>query len=779
MYNILYLAYIEPKYKQLHTKINGQVEALKELGHTVSAFIIGRNYPADFPFNPNFKIMDTAQTAEKRHEIVVKLIEMTNPDMIYFRYPNGYKNVLEPLIPVLKKYPKVIFEHNTREEDELEHNQQWEILEQEKSWGRQLITYAKGLVGCFPSATQHQIERAPDLKIPTITIGNGLKVADYPEARQPVLEKELNVLFSGYIARHHGLERAFAGIYENPELNINLYIVGKFFDKDYEQASLTLVDRLNLNNKVHFLGELNKQELNPWFDKCHICIGSLGMHRLSTKDGASLKTREYLSRGKAIIMDHEDPDLSPDLSFIYRIQGDESPLDFKDIYHFIKNADLSPQIIREYALQHCDWKGKMQRLVNFMESCIFPAKQIVTTKNIPNQTKDQYTVLLTLNDDYDANYLCLQALTENTLFDENTKLIILKESSTQRNNYLIGCAANFAQIISITSPLSPEEKINKFVTPDRKTIDLNNTFRAYPNWLEQQPVLEPLPETISNNDSRAFCNRQDFDAYQLQCREERLAVERYFATQNLKNEQFFSVGYCEYCHQPVNFMIDWILNYDNVPGYRERLICPVCGMSARKRMVASHLIKQTKNLKSKPKVFCFEQKSKFFKMLLQDHGSSMDLIGSEYLEDNIASGTIVNGLRHEDASNLSFQNSELDFILSNDVFEHVPDIHKAISECYRVLKKGGKLIFTIPFRWDQDKTFARATIENGVIKHLTQPHYHKDPLRKEGSLVFYEYGWDLLEFLKSAGFKAYIKDYYDFLYGYYGDAMNLLFIAEK
>jgi SAM-dependent methyltransferase len=38
----------------------------------------------------------------------------------------------------------------------------------------------------------------------------------------------------------------------------------------------------------------------------------------------------------------------------------------------------------------------------------------------------------------------------------------------------------------------------------------------------------------------------------------------------------------------------------------------------------------------------------------------------------------------------------VDAVLSLDVFEHIQDDSKAISECRRVLKKGGHLIFTVP-----------------------------------------------------------------------------------
>jgi len=46
--------------------------------------------------------------------------------------------------------------------------------------------------------------------------------------------------------------------------------------------------------------------------------------------------------------------------------------------------------------------------------------------------------------------------------------------------------------------------------------------------------------------------------------------------------------------------------------------------------------------------------------------------------------------------NLPFADNSIDFIVSTDVFEHVEDVGHVLGECYRVLKKGGKLLVVFP-----------------------------------------------------------------------------------
>ena len=50
-----------------------------------------------------------------------------------------------------------------------------------------------------------------------------------------------------------------------------------------------------------------------------------------------------------------------------------------------------------------------------------------------------------------------------------------------------------------------------------------------------------------------------------------------------------------------------------------------------------------------------------------------------------------------DALNLPFKDDEIESILSVDVFEHLKDPFKAISEMKRVLKKGGEIVFVTRF----------------------------------------------------------------------------------
>ena len=41
----------------------------------------------------------------------------------------------------------------------------------------------------------------------------------------------------------------------------------------------------------------------------------------------------------------------------------------------------------------------------------------------------------------------------------------------------------------------------------------------------------------------------------------------------------------------------------------------------------------------------------------------------------------------------------------------------------------------------------------GGIEHFAEPSYHGNPIDPQGSLAFFDYGWELLDWVREAGFR--------------------------
>ena len=101
-----------------------------------------------------------------------------------------------------------------------------------------------------------------------------------------------------------------------------------------------------------------------------------------------------------------------------------------------------------------------------------------------------------------------------------------------------------------------------------------------------------------------------------------------------------------------------------------------------------------------------------------------------------------------DITALPFENDRFDLIFCNHVLEHIPNDKQALSEIYRVLKKGGTAILQVPLEETRSQSFE----DNSIT----------DP--KERARVFGQYdhvriyGQDYYQRIAAAGFKSQAVD---------------------
>jgi ubiquinone/menaquinone biosynthesis C-methylase UbiE len=93
---------------------------------------------------------------------------------------------------------------------------------------------------------------------------------------------------------------------------------------------------------------------------------------------------------------------------------------------------------------------------------------------------------------------------------------------------------------------------------------------------------------------------------------------------------------------------------------------------------------------------------------------------------------------------LTFHDASFDVVITSELFEHVSDPWAGFSEVRRVLRAGGRHIFTVPM--------VPATL---TASRSQQPAvYHIDPMRPQGIAVITDFGDDLPDLLRPLGFET-------------------------
>lgn len=120
---------------------------------------------------------------------------------------------------------------------------------------------------------------------------------------------------------------------------------------------------------------------------------------------------------------------------------------------------------------------------------------------------------------------------------------------------------------------------------------------------------------------------------------------------------------------------------------------------------------------------------------------------SDYWPD-VPRGEDRNGVRCEDLMRLTFPDERFDLVITSDIFEHVRRPYVGFTEVARVLRPGGRHVFTIPIGYPlPERTVPRVSTNGEEDVPLQPPRYHSGP-RDSRHLVYTDFGADLIPRLK-------------------------------
>ncbi|HET8700163.1 MAG TPA: methyltransferase domain-containing protein [Nitrococcus sp.] len=178
--------------------------------------------------------------------------------------------------------------------------------------------------------------------------------------------------------------------------------------------------------------------------------------------------------------------------------------------------------------------------------------------------------------------------------------------------------------------------------------------------------------------------------------------------------------------------------------------CTRCRASAITCSLVCVLNKTVPELENKS-VYELSSRGSLYDYLKRESGR---LVGSEYYDD-IALGQTKNGVLCQNVECLTFPDQSFDVCTSTEVFEHVADDRRGFSEIYRVLKRGGVFVFTVPLGEGETTRERARRLASGEIEYMLPAEYHGDQIRGWGKvLVYRDYGRDIVSRLRSCGFGA-------------------------
>ena len=201
---------------------------------------------------------------------------------------------------------------------------------------------------------------------PTIKISNGIDFSTIP-LKNSLQNKsnELHLIGVAEVHLWHGFDRLIKGLIAyykgRPTVNVYFHIVGFSFDDTLDKLK-TLAIENGIEKYVIFHGALYGDELNSIFDRMDMGVASLGRHRSGITNIKTLKNREYAARGLSFIYSEDDDDFD-EMSYVFKVPADETPIDINRLVEFKKTVNIEPQEIRE-SIKNLSWTIQMKKVID-------------------------------------------------------------------------------------------------------------------------------------------------------------------------------------------------------------------------------------------------------------------------------------------------------------------------------------------------------------------------------------------------------------------------------
>lgn len=184
-------------------------------------------------------------------------------------------------------------------------------------------------------------------------------------------------------------------------------------------------------------------------------------------------------------------------------------------------------------------------------------------------------------------------------------------------------------------------------------------------------------------------------------------------------------------------------------NYREEFTA--CGCSAKYRAVLLEMLEYVFVHGWCSTIFLAEDGTPFSEEMSRRFPYSLK---ATYLPDP-SRRQVLSYLHHEDPMALSLPNASFDMYVSLDSIVLSPSTVDVLREARRILRRGGTMIATMPFRYGEPNSEIRAEIHAGKLIHHTDPLYFNDPLDLSGKRLVYSVpGWDILDQARAAGFRS-------------------------
>lgn len=175
-------------------------------------------------------------------------------------------------------------------------------------------------------------------------------------------------------AHYHGYDKVIQGMAtyykSNPERKVYFRLISSLLGHNIT-ALKKLAEETSMTPYVDFCGSMDRDSLAKEYQKAHVGMGTLALHRVGLMDNYSLKHREYAAFGLPFIMSKGDG-VFESSEFVFTVERDELPLDIDSLLMFYDRLLFLypdyPHVFRQNSEDKISWDTQMENVFGVINS---------------------------------------------------------------------------------------------------------------------------------------------------------------------------------------------------------------------------------------------------------------------------------------------------------------------------------------------------------------------------------------------------------------------------
>jgi hypothetical protein len=349
-------------------KLRAQSEAFRALGHNSTIIYMSeKDIHVDSDENTFiFKGKSRMTTKILFFERILHKMDFAAYDLMIIRYGLSYPSFIRFLKGSLSRQPKIrmVLDFPT-----FPYSFEWRGLKRlflavDRVYRTRLAKYISLAI---TTSTSQRI-----FGVPAIHISNGICVDQFPLKSISKADRAVHLVAIGKWNYWHAMDRLIHGMekYRKQQAysrKVFLTLIGDGPDRHNLES---LVERNDLVGRIRVLKDDSEEVKKEIFQRADLAIGTLGMHRKNLDYDSSLKHREYCARGIPFILSTSDSSFPESLNFVKYVPSSNEAIDINSLLGFldeIQENNITPADIRQYAIDHLGWKGRVQTLLDSLE----------------------------------------------------------------------------------------------------------------------------------------------------------------------------------------------------------------------------------------------------------------------------------------------------------------------------------------------------------------------------------------------------------------------------